>query len=58
MEAPKGGRFKREIGWFSAFSMGFGDVGADVFIALGVTMLYGRGLFHRLRSHGDSLCSD
>ncbi|MCS7145387.1 MAG: APC family permease [Nitrososphaerota archaeon] len=43
MEAPKGGRFKREIGWFSAFSMGFGDVGADVFIALGVTMLYAGG---------------
>lgn len=43
MEASGGGRFKREIGWFSAFSMGFGDVGADVFIALGVTMLYAGG---------------
>ncbi len=42
MEAS-GGRFKREIGWFSAFSMGFGDVGADVFIALGVVMLYAGG---------------
>ncbi|GBC71436.1 putative amino acid permease YhdG [Candidatus Calditenuaceae archaeon HR02] len=37
------GRFKREVGWFSAFSMGFGDVGADVFIALGVAMLYAGG---------------
>ncbi|MEO0157214.1 MAG: APC family permease [candidate division WOR-3 bacterium] len=43
MEASGGGRLKREIGWFSAFSMGFGDVGADVFIALGVTMLYAGG---------------
>lgn len=43
LESSAGGRFKREIGWFSAFSMGFGDVGADVFIALGVTMLYAGG---------------
>jgi len=43
LEASGGGRLKREIGWFSAFSMGFGDVGADVFIALGVTMLYAGG---------------
>jgi len=37
------GRLKREIGWFSAFSMGYGDVGADVFIALGITALYAGG---------------
>ncbi len=43
MEASGGGRFKREVGWFGAFSMGFGDVGADVFIALGVAMLYAGG---------------
>jgi len=36
-------KLKREIGWFSAFSMGFGDVGADVFIGLGVVMLYAGG---------------
>lgn len=35
--------FKREIGWFSSFAMGYGDVGADLFIALGVVTLYAAG---------------
>ncbi|MEN3047289.1 MAG: APC family permease [Candidatus Caldarchaeales archaeon] len=37
------GTYKREVGWFGSFSMGYGDVGADIFIALGVTMLYAGG---------------
>jgi APA family basic amino acid/polyamine antiporter len=43
MVSNSGGRLKREVGWFGAFSMGFGDVGADIFIALGVTALYAGG---------------
>jgi APA family basic amino acid/polyamine antiporter len=34
---------KREIGWFGSFAMGYGDVGADIFIALGVVALYAAG---------------
>jgi APA family basic amino acid/polyamine antiporter len=46
MAGNSGRRLKREVGWFGAFSMGFGDVGADIFIALGVTALYaGGGVF-------------
>jgi len=37
------GTYKREIGWFSAFSMAYGDVGANVYIGLGVTFLYAAG---------------
>ncbi len=37
------GAYKREIGWFSAFSMAYGDVGANVYIGLGVTFLYAAG---------------
>ncbi|MCS7095348.1 MAG: amino acid permease [Thaumarchaeota archaeon] len=37
------GSLKREVGWFGSFAMGYGDVGADIFIALGVTMLYAGG---------------
>ncbi|MEM0329463.1 MAG: APC family permease [Nitrososphaerota archaeon] len=36
-------RLKREIGWFSSFAMGYGDVGADIFIALGIVALYAGG---------------
>jgi len=35
--------FKREVGWFSSFAMGYGDVGADIFIALGIVTLYAGG---------------
>jgi Amino acid transporters len=46
MSGNSGRRLRREVGWFGAFSMGFGDVGADIFIALGVTALYaGGGVF-------------
>lgn len=34
---------KREIGWFGSFAMGYGDVGADIFIALGIVTLYTAG---------------
>ncbi len=34
---------RREIGWFGSFAMGYGDVGADIFIALGVVTLYAGG---------------
>lgn len=34
---------KRSVGWFSAFAMGYGDVGADIFVALGIVTLYAGG---------------
>jgi len=39
----EGAEFKREVGWFSSFAMGYGDVGADIFIALGIVTLYTGG---------------
>ncbi len=41
--AESEGAYKREIGWFSSFSMAYGDVGADVYIGLGVAFLYAAG---------------
>ncbi len=35
--------YRRDIGWFGSFAMGYGDVGADVFIALGIVTLYAGG---------------
>lgn len=43
MEEPGEGRYKREVGWFSSFAMGYGDVGADIFIGLGIAFLYAGG---------------
>lgn len=34
---------KRDIGWYGSFSMGYADVGANVFIALGLVALYAGG---------------
>src|SRR2546426_91811 len=34
---------KRDVGWYGSFSMGYADVGADVFIALGLVALYAGG---------------
>lgn len=34
---------KREVGWFGSFSLGYADVGADIFIALGLIALYAGG---------------
>ncbi|MEM1677426.1 MAG: amino acid permease, partial [Nitrososphaerota archaeon] len=35
---------KREVGWFGSFSLGYADVGADIFIALGLIVLYAAGV--------------
>ncbi len=34
---------KREVGWYGSFSMGYADVGADIYIALGLVALYAWG---------------
>ena len=34
---------KRDVGWYGSFSMGYADVGADVYIALGLVALYAGG---------------
>ncbi len=34
---------KREIGWYGSFCMGYADVGADIFVALGLVALYAAG---------------
>jgi len=36
-------KLKREVGWFGSFAMGYGDVGADILIALGIVTLYAGG---------------
>jgi len=36
-------KLRREIGFLGAFSMGFADVGADVFLAIGIVTLYAAG---------------
>lgn len=34
---------KRDVGWLGSFAMGYGDVGADIFVALGIVFLYAAG---------------
>ena len=34
---------KREIGWYDSFCLSYADVGADVYIALGVTAMFAAG---------------
>ena len=34
---------KRDIGWYGSFCMGYADVGADIFIALGLVAFYAAG---------------
>ncbi len=34
---------KRDIGWFGSFSMGYADVGADIYVALGLVAAYAAG---------------
>src|SRR5713101_1320847 len=34
---------KRDVGWYGSFAMGYADVGADVYIALGLVALYAGG---------------
>jgi len=43
LSAGSEAELRREIGWFSSFAMGYGDVGADIFVALGVVVLYAAG---------------
>jgi len=35
--------YKREIGWLGSFALGYGDVGPNIFIALGVITLFAGG---------------
>ncbi|MDW8021262.1 MAG: APC family permease, partial [Nitrososphaerota archaeon] len=35
--------YKREVGWFGSFAMAYGDVGADIYIGLGIVFLYAAG---------------
>lgn len=34
---------KREVGWFGSFCMGYADVGADIYVALGLVAAYAAG---------------
>ncbi len=34
---------KREIGWYGSFAMGYADVGADIYVALGLVAFYAAG---------------
>jgi APA family basic amino acid/polyamine antiporter len=40
---PKRAALKRDIGWFGSFSMGYADVGADIYVALGLVAAYAAG---------------
>lgn len=39
----KDGGLRREVGLFGAFSIGYADVGADIYITLGLVVLYAAG---------------
>ncbi|TFH02516.1 MAG: hypothetical protein E4H14_17595, partial [Candidatus Thorarchaeota archaeon] len=34
---------KRDISWFGSFAMGYADVGADIYVALGLVAAYAAG---------------
>ncbi|MEM2964204.1 MAG: amino acid permease [Candidatus Bathyarchaeia archaeon] len=34
---------KRDVGWYGSFSMGYADVGADIYVALGLVAFYAAG---------------
>jgi len=36
-------RLRRDVGWFGSFAMGYGDVGPNIFIALGIITLFAGG---------------
>jgi APA family basic amino acid/polyamine antiporter len=40
---PARAALKRDIGWFGSFSMGYADVGADIYVALGLVAAYAAG---------------
>ncbi|MEM2024450.1 MAG: APC family permease, partial [Candidatus Caldarchaeum sp.] len=35
--------YRREVGWFGSFALGYGDVGPNIFIALGVITMFAGG---------------
>ncbi len=37
------GALKRDIGWYGSFAMGYADVGADIYVALGLVAFYAAG---------------
>ncbi|MCX8201854.1 MAG: hypothetical protein N3H84_07115, partial [Candidatus Caldarchaeum sp.] len=43
MANSKEAGYKREVGWFGSFALGYGDVGPNIFIALGVITLFAGG---------------
>ena len=34
---------KREVGWYGSFAMGYADVGADLYVAIGLVAFYAAG---------------
>src|SRR3989337_1052703 len=34
---------RREIGWYGSFAMGYADVGADIYVAIGLVALFAAG---------------
>ncbi len=40
---PTKASLKRDIGWFGSFAMGYADVGADIYVALGLVAAYAAG---------------
>ncbi|GBC69772.1 putative amino acid permease YhdG [archaeon HR01] len=39
----KAASLRRDVGWFGSFAMGYGDVGPNIFVALGVITLFAGG---------------
>jgi hypothetical protein len=35
---------RREIGWYGSFAMGYADVGADIYVAIGLVALFAAGV--------------
>ena len=34
---------RREVGWYGSFAMGYADVGADIYVAIGLVALFAAG---------------
>ena len=34
---------RREVGWYGSFAMGYADVGADIYVAIGLVALFAGG---------------
>jgi len=39
----EGETLRREVGWYGSFCMGYADVGADIYVAIGLVALYAAG---------------